>query len=407
MAKIVIAGGGFAGLTLAKKLRKSLGEASSITLIDRHDYQLFNTNLFEIATAEEEMATVLELRKSIGVPIKQALPKSVEFIQTEIKEIDPKNNTVTAGGKKINYDYLIAAYGSVSDYYGVEGAEKFALPLKGFTDALRIKNQLEFCMQAHRTDINKPSLRIVVAGGGYTGVEFAAELSHEIEILAWKNQFPLEKIDICIIEAASQLIPGFSNRLSQDALWKLRERGVTVQLSTMISKVDEHFVELSSNEKLGYDVLVWTTGVKARSMPYTESPNLDKKGRIITNKFLQSDKFQNIYALGDCACILNIDGRPAPSSAQEAIAQATYLAQSLPLLIQNKRPEEYKGKTHGFIVTLGGKYAIVDYGGFYIKGFLGYVIREGANFRFYMNAIGFWRAVKSIIFQMEMFSRND
>ena len=360
-----------------------------------------------MATAEEEMVSAAQLKKSIGVPIKEALPKTVNFIQAEIKEIDPKNKSVSAAGKKISYDYLVAAFGSVSDYFNIPGAEQFSLSLKSFSDALRLKNQVEFTMQAHRMDFNKPNLRVIVAGGGYSGVEFAAELAHEIKILAWKNQYPPEKIEICIVEAAPQLIPGFSARLSHDVLWKLKEQGVRVELSSMISAVDRSFVELADHEKIAYDVLVWTTGVRARSFPFTEQPNLDKKGRIITNKFLQSDKFENIFAIGDCACIINKDGRPAPPSAQDAIAQWRYLVNAMPLIIMNKRPKEYAGKAHGFIVTLGGKYAIVDYGNFYIKGFLAYLIRQGANFRYYMGVVGFWRALKYIVFQMEMFSRND
>ena len=407
MTKIIIAGGGFGGLTLARGLVKRLPNSVSVTLIDKHDYQLFNTNLFEVATAEEELATVSQLKESIGIELKEALPKAVEFIRGEIKEINPKDKTVSVGGKQLPYDYLTVALGSVSDYFNIPGAEQFALPLKSFPNALRIKNQIEFSMQMHRQDMSKPNVKIIVAGGGYTGVEFAAELSHEIEFVAWKNQYPPEKVEICVVEAASQLIPGFSARLSSDALDKLKERGVRVELSSAILSVDAQFVELANHEKLAYDALVWTTGVKARSMPFTEQPNLDKKGRIITNQFLQSDKFQNIFALGDCAYIINADGRPAPASAQDAIAQGRYLAEAMPLLIQNKRPSEYKGKAHGFIVTLGGKYAIVDYGGFYIKGIFGYIVREGANFRFYMNALGFWKALKSILFQYKIFSRND
>src|SRR5207245_108543 len=135
-------------------------------------------------------------------------------------------------------------------------------------------------------------------GGGYTGVEFAAELSHELEILSWKNHYPPEKMEIVIVEAMAQLIPGFSDRLSQDALWKLKERGVRVQLSSPSISADEHYLNLANGEKEYYDVLIWTTGVKAKPLPFTEKMNTDKKGRLITSQFLQSDSYESIFAIG-------------------------------------------------------------------------------------------------------------
>ncbi len=409
MKKIVIIGSGFAGLAAAKGLSVKLDKtAADITLISRHNYQLFNSNLFEVATAEEEFVSVDRLKKSIGIPVKEILNlKKINFVQEEVSSIDPKQKFVQAGTRKFEYDYLIVANGSVSDYFNIPGAEKFALPMKTFTDALRIKNKVEFAIQQHRSDINKPNLRIVVAGGGYTGVEFAAELSHDVKIVAWKNNYPLEKIEICIIEGTNSLIPGFSPRLSQDCLWHLKNRGIRVQLSSMITAVDQYCVTISTGEKEPYDILVWTTGVKACPLPFTESLNTDKKHRIITNQFLQSDKFENIFAIGDCACILNTDGRPAPCSAQDASAQGRYISYALPILMSNQRPKPYIGRLHGFIVTLGGKYAIMDYGGFYIKGFFGFLMRQAANFRYYASMVGLWRAVKYIILDWEVFSRND
>jgi NADH dehydrogenase len=407
MTKIVILGSGFAGVVAAKKLSKVL-PSSSVTLISQHNYQLFNSNLFEVATAEEEFVSSSKLKKSVTIPLAEMLDfKKINFVQAEVTKIDQSQKFVQAGTKKIAYDYLVLATGSVSDFFGIPGSEQYSLPLKSFPDALRIKNQIEFAIQAHRLDVNKPNLRIVVAGGGYTGVEFAAELSHEIEIVAWKNQYPPEKIEIVILEAAGQLIPGFSTRLSQDALWHLKNRGVRVQLSSPITLVDEHFLTLANGEKESYDVLVWTTGVRARSLPFVEPMNLDRKGRIVTSQFLQTDKFENIFAIGDCACVINVDGKPAPPSAQDAVQHGRYVAYALQLILKNQRPAAYRGKAHGFIVTLGGKYAIMDYGGFYFKGFLAFLFRQGANFRYYLSVVGFWKALKYIIFQMDVFSRND
>lgn len=406
---IVILGAGFAGLTaavgLAKKFKRN--PDISLTLVDRHNYQLLNFNLYEVATAEEEFASVGEIKQSITVPIKKVLAgKKIKFIQSEIKEINPIQKTVQLTGQKLEYDYLICALGSETDYYGIEGAEKFGLPLKSLKDALMIRNQIEFSIQAHKQDFNKKNLRVVVAGGGYTGVEFAAELANVVKILAWKYQYPPEKIEIAVLEGAGALIPGFNKKLSQDAFNRLKDLGIRVQLSSMAAKVDEHFVYLLGGEKEAYDVLVWTTGVKAKSLPLAEQIDLDKKGRCIVNRRLQLISHHNIFVLGDQGCVM-CQGKPAPCTAQDAIDQAKYVVQILPAMMKNQKPAEYIGKAHGFIVTGGGKWAILDYKPFYLKGSLAFLARQFAHIRYLSGILGFWMAVRFVWFEAEVFGRND
>ena len=408
--RLVILGAGYAGVMAALGLEKKFWQNQdvSITLIDQHDYQLYTGDLHEVATAEEELATQQQLKRSLTLPLEEIFEnKKVELVQANVASIDRTQKSVVAGNKTFAYDYLIVALGSVSDFFGIPGAQEFALPMKKLTDSLRIKNQIEFAIQLHRSDANKKNIRIVVGGGGYTGVEFAAELSHEIKIVTWKNGYPPEKVEIAIVEAMPQLIPGFSTRLSQDALWHLKNRGVRVELSSPIAKIDQHFVHLQNGETMEYDVLVWTTGVKAPAMPFNQPLNMDRKGRIITNQFLQSDLDPSIFVAGDCACIINADGRPAPATAQDAIEQGKYIAEALPLIMENKKPASYKGKKHGFIVTLGGRYAIFDYGGFYFKGFFAYVAREAANWNYYRQVVGLWKATKYVLLDWDVYGRND
>jgi NADH dehydrogenase len=410
MIKIVIVGAGYGGIITALNLTKKFGQSGSvlITLIDRHDYQLFASNLYEVATADEEMTTMGQLRKSIALPFEEIFKNTnIKIIKAEVTEVNSDRKTVTAGIKKFEYDYLVLGIGSTSDYFNIEGAEKFSLPLKTLKDALNIRNQIEFALQRHRQDINKKNIRIVVAGGGYTGLEFAAELPGLLDILSWKNQYPRKKIEVTVVEAQNALLPGFSGRMSADAYARLQDLKVRVLLSNPIFRVEEHFVELSTGEKMEYDVLVWTTGVKASAVRFTVPFNTDKKGRIITNQFLQSDKHENIFVLGDGACVINADGKPAPPSAQDAIKQGEYLGYALPLILQNKKPAPYRGKKHGYVVAMGGKWAIVNYGGFYFSGFWAYGFCQLVHFNYFRKVAGWWNAFKYIVFQLEMYSRND
>lgn len=410
MPKIVIIGAGYGGILTAlgwdRQFRKN--NDVTITLVDKHDYQLFVSNLYEVATAEEEMVSLKQLKKSIALPLGEIFKGTkVKVVKAEVTEINPKAKTVAAGTQKFGYDYLVLAAGSVSDYFNVEGAEKFALPLKTLKDAFNVKNQIEFALQRYRQDLNKKNMRIVVAGGGFTGVELAGELPGFLDILAWKNQYPRGKIEITIVDADNRLISSLSPHLSMDALERLQDLKVRVQLSSKIVKVDANFVELSTGDRMEYDVLVWTTGVKAASLPFTEKMNTDRKDRVITNKFLQLENYANIFALGDGAGIVNYDGRPAPPSAQDAIEQSNYVTYALPLIMQNKKPVPYWGKKHGYIISIGGKWAILDYGVFYFTGWPAYFVRQLANLNYFRQVVGWWKAIKLVVFEMEIYSRND
>lgn len=407
---IVIVGAGFGGVSAALGLSRVFKHDQDIriTVIDKSDFHIFSVNLYEAATSEEELVSIGQVKKSVAVPLSEIFKrKNIEVVKGEVSQINVEEKTVQVGTKKIAFDYVVSAVGSISDDFNVPGVREFAFPLKTLPDALRIRSQIAFAMQSHRMDVNKKNIRVVVAGGGYTGVEFAAELSGEMEYLSWKNEYPYEKIEVVIVEAMPELIPGFSQKLSSDALLRLKEKGVRILLSSPITSVDKNVVKLLSGEQLPYDVLVWTTGVKTGVLPFLEQPNLDRKGRVITNEFLQSDTCEYVYAIGDSACVMHEDGRPAPPTAQDAIAQGSYIAYALPLIMNNRKPQPYRGKKHGFIVTLGGSYAIMDYGGLYIKGFFAFIARYAANFRYYVSIVGVWKAVFYIVFQAKMNRRND
>jgi NADH dehydrogenase len=408
--KIVILGAGYAGLLFAKKLARKIPKTSEykITLIDQRAYQLFTFNLYEVMSSEEEFASLEDLEKAISLPINKIIGKDrIEFIQGEVSEINLSQKTLKAGNKILNYDYLILSPGSESDTYGILGAKEFAFPLKTLKDGLILRNRIEFAFFAHSLDMTKKNLRFVIAGGGYTGCEIAAELSNFVKILCWKYKYPKEKVEIQILEAAGELMTGFSQRLSRDSLFRLNELGVKVSLSSAISKISDQFVELANGEKIAYDVLVWSVGIKAKNLPILEKLNLDRKGRIITGNYLQVSGYNNVFVLGDAALVTDANKKTAVSSAQDAIDQAEYLAKVFPQILLNKKPVDYKVLKHGFIVTLGGRWAILDYNGAYIKGLFAYFIRELAHIRYLSKLMGWYEAANYVWFQNKIFGRNN
>lgn len=407
--QIVIVGAGFGGIRAALDLEKKLKGQAEITLVDKRDYHLFTSNLYEVAASEQELTSVSQMKKSITLPIEEIFKGTkVNFIQSEVKSVNTEEKKVVLASKQLSYDYLVLALGSQSDFFGIKGADKYSMPLKTLADGLRIRNKLEFEVQSHRQDANKKVLRVVVAGGGYTGLEFASEAKGLMDILSIKYNYPREKIEIEVVEASSKLVPGFDDRLSMDALYRLRDLGIKVNIAARISEVDEHFVYLMSGEKVAYDALVWTTGVKANPMECNLQISIDGRGKICVNEFLQSQRHPEIFALGDMAAIYDSQKKLVPATAQDAIHEGEYLAYSLYYIMQNKLPPKpYMPKKHGFIVSLGGKWAIMSYGGMYATGFFAWAIDQLAHTRYYMSVVGFWKGVKYMIFQLEMYGRND
>ena len=411
MKNIVIVGAGFAGIQAALKLEKKFRNDKniSLTLVDKRDYHLFVPNLYEAATTEEELVSINQVKKSITVPLAKILKgKKVKVVKGELASVDLQKKQLAVGIKQLDYDYLILALGSQSDFFNIEGAQKYSMALKDLSDALRIRNQIAFAIESGKMDVNKKSLRLVVAGGGYTGLELAGELKGLVDFLAWENEYPREKIEIEVIEAANKLVAGFDDRLSQDALERLQELNIHICLNSRITKVDNRFIELMSGDKIAYDLLFWTAGVKGPAITASLNLNADQRSRLPVNGYFQTQGHDNVFAIGDIASVMGTNGRPVPSSAQDAIEQAEYLAYALPYIMKNQKPSgAYKNTPHGFIVSLGGKWAIMDYGGFYIKGYFAHIAHKFAHLRYYISVVSFWTAVKWVFFESEIYGRND
>lgn len=410
MTKIVILGGGFAGVAAALGLEKRFRASNhvSITIVDRAAYNQFNSNLYEVATAAEELENIGDLKKSICVPFEQMFKgKRLNFIQGEIRSIDPLRKIAVLPGKKIEYDYLILALGSQEEYFNIPGAKEYGIPLKSLPHALKIKNAIEFSVEAHKFDTQKKYVRIVIAGGGYTGVELAGELKTLLDFLSWKYNYPREKIEIQILEASNTLMPGMGNRATKDATSRLNFLGTRVKLLSPIIKVEQNTVEISTGEKLIYDVLIWTAGVRAKPLPLGLDIQTDVKGKVVVDQFLRAKGLENIFVLGDQAAVLKPNGQSVPASAQDAVHEAEYLTYALPCFLKNHHPLAYRPKDHGFIVSVGGKWAILNYPPFYFTGRLAYFIHELAHVRYFASILGWRQAVKLVWFQDRLYSRND
>lgn len=381
-------------------------EKAAITIVDKHDYQLLGLNLYEVATSPEEFVPTQDLVRSVCLPLSQALAgTAVTQLKGEVSEVNAAERWVLAGNKRIPYDCLVLAPGSRPDFAGTSGAGQYSVPLATLKDALNIRNRIESAFQAKRYDVRKEHVQIVVVGGGYEGVEFMAELSHEIDMLCWKHQYPRERVQLVLAEAGSELLPGVKPELRERAYWRLFERGVRILLSAPITEVTSTMVSFSNGERIVADVVVWAAGTRGATEFLSSQLPLDNKGRVVTDECLRVQGHDRIFALGDGARAAH--HRPYYATVQNAVSQAKYLSRAIPLLLQNKHPGRYRVPRPLIMVTLGGKCAAVQYRGFTWIGLLGYVLRGAWIIRYLSRLVGWWRALRLGWFQAGIYRRND
>ncbi len=410
--KIIIAGGGFGGLNCAVRLARAARRnkiAAEIILADRNDYHLYYPNLYEVATSEEEFVSIAALKKSIALPYAEVLPKEVAFIRGEISAIDQEKRTAVIAGQAHGFDYLVLSFGSVTDYFGIKGMRESALTLKSLPDALKIRNQAEFIFESASMDVRKKLLRIIIGGGGFTGVELAGEMLNLIAILCWKYNYPRDKAELLVIEGAPQLLPGMPAHISRRVRERLLGLGAQVRLENFITEADETGVIVNTGEKINYDLLIWTGGVRAAALPLNEKELCDKKGRIMEN----SDKFclqgcENIFALGDIACVPDKDNIPLPQTATQAIYESEYVADAILCRLLSKPVPAFRPQSFGYIIPVKGKWAVLHLpSGITWYGFLSWIGRRFADLRYFAKLLPFWKALRMAWFDAELYVKND
>ncbi|GEM_PF-6528067 len=385
MVRIVIAGAGKAGLNAALALEKKFEnrQGISITLVDRHDYHLLNKKLSVAAASDEEFADINKLKSDITLALEEVLSgKKINFIQGELLRVDSAQNKIHLHGKHLSYDYLILALGSDANLATVKGAKEHGLPLHSLADALRIKNALAFVAENRRLAQSSMSVRIVVAGGGAEGAEFAAELQGHLDFLAWKNELAKDSLEVVVYEAEHRLLPKYDYSLSQKAFWRLKNLGVRVETEKKIVSADKNFISFEDKEKIQYDVLVWMAGVVPSKIFIEQGHHQKgKAGDLLVNEHLQLFGSENIFVVGSQAGMNEITYNPKH--------QAEYLAYALPKLMKNKKPGEYLAKKQKLILKIGPSWAIA--GNF--TGYSGYLLYQLSHFNYLRRLVGFKEAL--------------
>lgn len=367
-SRVVIIGGGFSGIALAKKLRnKNL----QVVLVDKHNYHTFQPLLYQVATGGLEAG-------SIAYPIRKVIQeyKDFYFRLTAVKEIDTQNQKIISEIGDLHYDYLIIATGSKTNYFGNKEIERNSMSMKTIPQSLNIRSLiLENFEQAvllkDETERNA-LMNFVLVGGGPTGVELAGALAEMKKAILQKDypDLDMEKMQINLIQSGDRILNTMSEKSSKAAEEFLLKLGVTIWKNVRVTNYDGRII--TTNTDLSFDsaTVIWTAGVQGAKVAGLNAEALvEKVERIRVNQYNQVVGYKKIFAIGDIASMESEEfPQGHPMMAQPALQQGKLLGENLLKLIHKKQmvPFEYNDK--GSMATIGRNLAVVDLPHYHFSG---------------------------------------
>jgi NADH dehydrogenase len=359
--KIVIVGGGFGGIELAKRLRKQNVE---VTILDKHNYHTFQPLLYQVATGGLEA-------DSIAFPIRKIFKgqKNLKFRVTAVEKVIPEENKLLTTIGAIHYDHLIIATGSTSNFFGQDEIQQNAMPMKSIPEALNLRSLILQNLEESlitKDPISKAGLlNFVVVGGGPTGVETAGALA-ELKKHVLKNDYSeidIDKVNIYLIEGSPELLGPMSPQAQRKSQDFLEEMGVIVYTESRVKSYDGKTISLLDGRAIPSSTVIWSAGVKGVVLDGLRAESIVRGNRLKVNVINRVDGYPNIYAIGDVAAMIT-DETPNghPGVAPAAIQQGTLLAKNLINIIEGKPTENFKYFDKGSMATVGRNRAVVDIG---------------------------------------------
>ncbi len=367
---VLIIGGGFAGLTLAKQLPPKYFD---IILIDKNNYHQFLPLIYQVATCGLESS-------AISFPFRRNFQsqKNFRFRIAEAKQILPEENAIDTTVGKIEYDYLVIAAGTQTNFFGMKNIETQAFAMKTVPEALALRNtilcNIEKALNLPNPEDRKKYLNIVIAGAGATGVEIAGALA-EMKRYIFPKDYPeldLDELQIYLVEASNKTLAVMSEKSSHVSQKYLEKMGVNILLNTSVTDYTDDTVFFNDGTSLPSKTFIWTTGVKAVSLEGLPKETVQARGRIAVNEFNQVQGFKNIFAIGDICVQANQDKRfpnGHPQVAQVAIQQAKYLAKNLTKIEHSKEAKPFSYINKGSLATIGRNKAVADFPFMHMTGF--------------------------------------
>ena len=357
--RIVIAGCGFAGLMLGRKLKNS---GFQVVVLDKHNYHQFPPLYYQVASAGLEASSIL-------FPIRKIFQKYPDYYirKAEIKKVDSSANMLETTAGELGYDYLVLAIGATNAFFGSREMEENANGMKTIAEVLDLRNTLlmnfENAVTAPTPEEREKHLNIVIIGGGPSGVEIAGALSEMNRYILPKDYPELKEspAKIHLVEATHRVLGVMSEKSSQQAKRFLENSGVKVLTNTKVTGCSNDKVFLSTGVTIPSSLIIWTAGIRGNKIEGITLESITRNGRIITDRFNRVKGHSNIFALGDLA-FMTEEKYPNghPQVAQVAMQQAKLLAENLKRVSTGKSLKEFSYRDKGTMATIGRNLAVVE-----------------------------------------------
>lgn len=396
LKRILVLGGGFAGIRILQQLQKEFQDNIDIdiTIVSRDNFFLFTPMLPEVAASAIETSHIITPIRSF---CKRArfYEANVDSIDLVTKEVDIRYNIGKYSNslklidkiKTLKYDYLVLALGGETNFFDLQSAYKNAFTIKTIGDALLLRNHLinmlEQCdMEYENTELQKSLMTFIVVGGGFSGIETVGELNDFVRdsVKHFYHNIDIKDIKVLLINSGPRVLPEVSEELSEFTLNKLEKNGVKILLNSRVKEIGSNYVILNNQEKISSHTVVWAGGVKPSKVISGLNCEHDKSGKIITNENLKVKGYDTIFALGDCAFVMDpITGKPYPPTAQHALREARVVSNNIINEIYTKKKmkkEElvFNYKTKGILALIGKRNGVGIVFGRKIHGFIGWVL---------------------------------
>lgn len=374
--KVVIIGGGFAGLNLSKKLAGNT--QIEVTLVDKNNYHFFPPLLYQVATAFIEPS-------NISYPFRRMFQykHNLRYYMGSLVKINVESNTIETDSGTLDYDYLVLAMGAESNYFGMDNVKNNALPMKTIDDAINLRNHillnLEKLVKSNDPLEREIRRNIVIAGGGPTGVEVSGMIAEMGKYILEKDYPELKgrRDTIFLVDAGHALLGPMSEKSQEEALKVLTRLGVQVKLGTAVKDFTDDKVILSTGEIINSNTLIWASGVIAREAPGLPPESIAQRGRrIIVDEYNKVSGTSNIFAIGDQCVQTTEKNYPNghPQLAQVAIQQGKLLAENLVRLSKGQTMKPFSYYNKGTMAIISKFKAVVDLPKGFFKGFIAWLV---------------------------------
>jgi len=371
--RVLVLGGGFGGVYTALHLERKLRQRADveITLVSRDNFFLFTPMLHEVAASDLDITHIVS-------PLRTLLKRTTMFIGDILAvDLEARRVRVAHGFEphehELQYDELVIALGSMTNFYGLPGLEQRALTMKTLGDAIHLRNRVIATLEEADTECaagNDGLLTFVVAGGGFAGVETIAGLNDFVrEALTFYPRLTPDRIRMVLVHAGPVILPELGNELGAYAQRQLAARGIDIVTSAKVSGVSHQDVLLADGRRIRSQLIVWTAGTSPHPLLGDLPCRLDR-GRIVVDETLAVPGHDGVWALGDCAVVPDRrSGRPHPPTAQHALREARTVAGNIAARLKGAPARAFEFRTIGQLAAIGRRTGVARVFGINFSGF--------------------------------------